>query len=65
MRPKLFLLTHTTLQGNRAKEWSRTSGKLPVPVERRAGSFWVWLVNLTREAARTGSPWRPGGRAGW
>ena len=77
-RPKLFLAPHTTLRGNRAHEWrGTTSGQ--VPPERRAGSLepdevrrhrsaarvWAWLVSLTREAARTGSPFRPGGRAGW
>ena len=64
MRPKLFLVQVETLQGNRAMEWSSTTGG-QVPAERRAGSFWLWLVNLTREAARTGSTFRPGGRCGW
>lgn len=65
MRPKLFLVSHVTPRGNRAMEWSgTTAGKLPVPVERRRGQFWAWLVGLAREAAR-GPMFRPGGRAGW
>ena len=64
-RPKLFLAPHTTLRGNRAHEWRGTTGGQAIAPERRAGSFWLWLVNLTREAARTGSTFRPGGRCGW
>ena len=64
MRPKLFLVSVETLQGNRAMEWSSTTAGRPVPLERRRGAFWAWLANLTREAAR-GTLVRPGGRAGW
>ena len=64
-RPKLFLAPVDTLRGNRAHEWRGTTGKLPERRSADAGAFWAWLVNLTREAARTGSPFRPGGRCGW
>ena len=71
-KPKLFLAPVDTLRGNRAHEWRGTTARLarercvPAPrpqADKRA--FWLWLVNLTREAARTGSPFRPGGRASW
>ena len=64
-RPKLFLAPHTTLRGNRAHEWRGTTGRPNPRPQADKRAFWDWLVNLTREAARTGSPFRPGGRAGW
>jgi len=67
-RPKLFLVPVDTLRGNRAHEWSSTTGKLPVRPQADKRAFWDWLSRLaeiTREAARTGSQVRPGGRAGW
>ena len=64
-RPKLFLVPVDTLRGNRAHEWHGTTGAPERRESRRRGDFWLWLVNLTREAARTGSQVRPGGRAGW
>lgn len=64
-RPKLFLVPVDTLRGNRAHEWHGATGKLPERPQADKRAFWDWLVSLTREAARTGSQVRPGGRAGW